>query len=110
MHFSTLALATSLLVSAFSSISAQELKAIAYVSAANSEVTGTISFSQEFKHGPTWVYANITGLTTGDHGLHIHQFGDLSNGNNNDNNNNKVKILNLRFDRLYLYWPSLQSS
>ncbi|GAA5815390.1 hypothetical protein MFLAVUS_008898 [Mucor flavus] len=80
MHFSTLALATSLLVSAFSSISAQELKAIAYVSAANSEVTGTISFSQEFKHGPTWVYANITGLTPGDHGLHIHQFGDLSNG------------------------------
>lgn len=81
MHFSTLALATSLLVAAFSSASAQDFKkATAYVSGADSNVTGTITFSQEHKHGPTWVYANITGLTPGEHGLHIHQFGDLSNG------------------------------
>lgn len=80
MHFSTLALATSLLLSAFSSISAKDFKAIAYVSAANSNVTGTISFSQVDKHSPTYVFANITGLIPGDHGLHIHQFGDLSNG------------------------------
>lgn len=42
-------------------------------------VNGTLLFSQ-IKNSPTLIVGRITGLTPGLHGLHIHEFGDLSNG------------------------------
>jgi superoxide dismutase, Cu-Zn family len=57
---------------------AQELtKAIAVLhSASGSQVTGTVTFT---KTGDTvQVVADITGLTPGKHGFHIHEFGDCS--------------------------------
>ncbi len=42
------------------------------------KVKGFVAFMQ--KQGPTVVRGKITGLKPGLHGLHIHEFGDLSNG------------------------------
>lgn len=57
------------------------LKAIAVISNDSHNVTGTVRFTQEHHHGPTEVVVNITGLEPGTkHGLHVHQFGDLSGG------------------------------
>ncbi|CAO3645352.1 unnamed protein product [Mucor hiemalis] len=80
MHFSTIALATSLIASAFSAAAAEPITAIASFAGPNGTVTGTIQFTQDGHDSPTWIYANISGLTAGDHGLHVHQFGDLSKG------------------------------
>ncbi|KNC47858.1 superoxide dismutase [Thecamonas trahens ATCC 50062] len=43
-------------------------------------VTGSISFAQENADAPTTVTVEITGLTPGNHGFHIHQYGDLTEG------------------------------
>lgn len=79
MYFSTLALAaTSLLVSA---VAASPMTAIAYVSSpGSSAITGTVRFVQDSSDSNTMVYVNVTGLPAGDHGIHVHQFGDLSGG------------------------------
>lgn len=46
-------------------------------SVAESGVTGEIMFIQDFPpSGPTIILGNVTGLTKGKHGLHIHQSGD----------------------------------
>jgi len=42
-------------------------------------VKGTIRFEQE-GNGPTTVTGEVTGLQPGNHGFHIHQFGDYSAG------------------------------
>ena len=42
-------------------------------------VKGTILFKQT-AGGPTFIAGKITGLEPGEHGFHIHEFGDLSNG------------------------------
>lgn len=44
----------------------------------DSGVSGEIMFSQQYPPvGPTIIRGNLTGLTAGQHGLHIHQSGDM---------------------------------
>ncbi|KAL1481063.1 hypothetical protein MTO96_050504 [Rhipicephalus appendiculatus] len=42
-------------------------------------VSGYVTFHQNRDENVT-VQGNITNLPTGEHGFHVHQFGDLSNG------------------------------
>jgi len=46
----------------------------------DSEVKGTVWFSQEREGAPTTINGEITGLKAGSHGFHIHQYGDSTNG------------------------------
>lgn len=43
-------------------------------------VKGTILFMQSAKGGATLVKGTISGLEPGEHGFHIHEYGDLSQG------------------------------
>eukprot|EP00918_Siedleckia_nematoides_P024102 GHVU01051968.1.p1 GENE.GHVU01051968.1~~GHVU01051968.1.p1 ORF type:complete len:155 (-),score=16.86 GHVU01051968.1:441-905(-) len=43
-------------------------------------VTGTVIFSQDGAEGPCKVTGEISGLTEGQHGFHVHEFGDNTNG------------------------------
>lgn len=76
MRFTAVAIA--LASAAVSFVAAEPIKAVAYLYAP--PVSGLVYFSQESHDSPTRVYANLTGLTGGDHGIHIHEFGDLSQG------------------------------
>jgi Cu-Zn family superoxide dismutase len=60
------------------SVSAQEVKkAIAVLHpASGSQVMGTVTFTKT--DGGIQVVADVTGLTPGQHGFHIHEFGDCS--------------------------------
>ncbi|CAH3887337.1 unnamed protein product [Pieris brassicae] len=52
------------------------LRAIAYLKAdQDSGVTGELVFRQVVPNGPVVIEGNVTGLTAGLHGLHIHQSG-----------------------------------
>ena len=42
-------------------------------------ITGTISFSQNAE-GSTHVTGEVSGLSAGNHGFHIHQYGDYTGG------------------------------
>ncbi|KAJ2964752.1 hypothetical protein NQZ79_g271 [Umbelopsis isabellina] len=55
------------------------VKAVAVIRG-DSPVTGTITFSQESESAPTSIEANVSGLTPGKHGIHVHEFGDNTNG------------------------------
>ncbi|KAJ3659651.1 hypothetical protein Zmor_011328 [Zophobas morio] len=46
----------------------------------NGEVKGTIFFTQNDCKAPVHVTGEVTGLTQGSHGFHIHEFGDNTNG------------------------------
>jgi superoxide dismutase, Cu-Zn family len=77
-HFAVTVLSVISICSLTSLASAQETKkAIAVLhSASGSQVMGTVTFTQM---GDTvQVVADITGLTPGKHGFHIHEFGDCS--------------------------------
>ena len=54
------------------------VNAVAYLQGATA--IGLVWFSQDKGGHNTNIYANITGVAAGDHGLHIHQYGDLSQG------------------------------
>ena len=43
-------------------------------------ITGVLSLSQSSEDAPTLIEGEITGLTAGKHGFHVHVFGDLSMG------------------------------
>jgi Cu-Zn family superoxide dismutase len=43
-------------------------------------VKGVIKFTQEDGDKPVEVAGEVTGLTKGLHGFHIHEFGDVTNG------------------------------
>ncbi|XP_029839111.2 superoxide dismutase [Cu-Zn]-like isoform X2 [Ixodes scapularis] len=45
-----------------------------------SNVSMTLFFVQENIEHPVMINGEIVGLTPGDHGLHVHSFGDLTNG------------------------------
>uniref|UniRef100_UPI001EAF4FDC superoxide dismutase [Cu-Zn]-like n=1 Tax=Oncorhynchus gorbuscha TaxID=8017 RepID=UPI001EAF4FDC len=44
------------------------------------EVTGTVFFEQEGADGPVKLIGEISGLAPGEHGFHVHAFGDNTNG------------------------------
>jgi len=46
----------------------------------SSSVTGTITFTQETAGQPTQICGEVKGLAPGNHGFHIHEFGDYTNG------------------------------
>lgn len=46
----------------------------------DSEVKGTITFQQDNADGPVNVKGEISGLSEGQHGFHVHEFGDNTNG------------------------------
>jgi Cu-Zn family superoxide dismutase len=53
------------------------LKAVAVLHpSAGSKVSGTVTFTEEADG--VQVHAEITGLTPGNHGFHVHEFGDCS--------------------------------
>ncbi|OBZ85942.1 Superoxide dismutase [Cu-Zn] [Choanephora cucurbitarum] len=64
--------------------SAEPVEAVAYMTSANTEangsILGTIKLTQDDYHSPTRVIVDVEGLTEGNHGIHIHTFGDISNG------------------------------
>jgi superoxide dismutase, Cu-Zn family len=54
-------------------------KAVCVLSGPSGEVTGTITFSQN-GDGAVSVTGEIKGLADGEHGFHVHEFGDNTNG------------------------------
>ncbi|XP_056140391.1 superoxide dismutase [Cu-Zn] isoform X2 [Lampris incognitus] len=55
------------------------LKAVCVLKGAG-DVVGTVYFQQEGDSAPVKVTGEISGLTPGDHGFHVHAFGDNTNG------------------------------
>lgn len=88
MKFSIAAITTAFVASAFSSVNCKPTpymqhgptSAIVYLTGPNATVSGTVTFNQPDPHSATQIFANLTGLTEGKHGLHVHELGDLSNG------------------------------
>jgi Cu-Zn family superoxide dismutase len=78
MHFS--ATATLLLSTAIAACMAYPLKAVATFTGMNN-IFGSVQFIQNAPQDLTYIIANLTGLAEGQHGIHIHQYGDLTNGN-----------------------------
>ncbi|XP_015375361.1 PREDICTED: superoxide dismutase [Cu-Zn]-like [Diuraphis noxia] len=54
------------------------VKAVCVLNGEN--VNGTIFFSQTDDKAPVEITGEITGLSKGRHGFHIHEFGDNTNG------------------------------
>lgn len=88
MKLSIAAITTAFVASAFSSVSCKPTphmqhgptSAIVYLTGPNATVSGTVTFNQPDPYSATQIFANLTGLTEGKHGLHVHELGDLSNG------------------------------
>uniref|UniRef100_A0A7T7DNB0 Superoxide dismutase [Cu-Zn] n=1 Tax=Bostrychus sinensis TaxID=86224 RepID=A0A7T7DNB0_9TELE len=55
------------------------LKAVCVLKGAG-ETTGTVHFTQEGDSAPVKITGEIKGLKPGEHGFHVHAFGDNTNG------------------------------
>ncbi|XP_078148201.1 superoxide dismutase [Cu-Zn], chloroplastic-like isoform X2 [Carex rostrata] len=62
----------------FSATAATAKKAVAVLKG-NSQVHGVVTLLQ-ISDGPTTVKVQVTGLTPGPHGFHLHEYGDTTNG------------------------------
>jgi len=60
-------------------ISREQQKAVVVLTG-TAGVAGTLTLTQEDPSGATTVVGDITGLEPGKHGLHVHEFGDTTNG------------------------------
>ena len=70
-------LAAAISAASGSAFAADETKAIAVLSSASgSQVTGTVTFTKS--GNAVQVVAEVSGLTPGKHGFHVHEFGDCS--------------------------------
>jgi Cu-Zn family superoxide dismutase len=57
------------------------VKAVAtFIPNKHSDLSGVIHFEQSIEGGYTNIYGYINGLQVGKHGIHIHQYGDLTAG------------------------------
>ncbi|EFJ17973.1 hypothetical protein SELMODRAFT_233596 [Selaginella moellendorffii] len=56
------------------------MKAVAVL--LGSEVGGVVHFSQENEGAPSTITGEVTGLSPGKHGFHVHALGDTTNGCN----------------------------
>ncbi|CAG8721646.1 19503_t:CDS:10, partial [Cetraspora pellucida] len=58
------------------------LKAVAILRGDKPEIKtcGIVTFTQENENAPTTIDVNISGLEQGQHGFHVHEFGDNTNG------------------------------
>lgn len=57
----------------------QERKAIVILKGPG-QVSGNVTFIQSNRGGPVQVMGMVSGLAEGQHGFHVHEKGDLSNG------------------------------
>lgn len=46
------------------------------------DIQGLVTFEQSLYGGPTRIYGTIKGLTDGEHGFHVHEYGDISDNCN----------------------------
>jgi Cu-Zn family superoxide dismutase len=57
------------------------LKAVAtFLPTRHSNIAGVFTFEQPKNGGSTYIYGVVNGLNYGKHGIHIHEYGDLSSG------------------------------
>eukprot|EP00736_Rhodelphis_marinus_P010187 Rmarinus@m.7569 len=54
------------------------VKAVAFL--VGKDCGATVTFEQASENAPTKITCTATGLKQGDHGFHVHAFGDLTNG------------------------------
>ena len=77
MRFFSLIVAAVAAMSLTTASAADETKAIAVLSSASgSQVAGTVTFTKS--GNAVQVVAEVSGLTPGKHGFHVHEFGDCS--------------------------------
>ena len=64
----------------FNSLHSREHQKAVVVLTGTVGVAGTLALTQDDPSGATTVVGDITGLEPGKHGLHVHEFGDTTNG------------------------------
>ncbi len=56
------------------------VKAVCILGNSSTGVQGTLSFEQECANAPVKITGSVSGLEPGQHGFHVHEFGDNTNG------------------------------
>lgn len=64
----------------FESQNVKPLKAFALIIGSDGKVNGNVTFSQNGCGQSVLIEVSISGLQPGEHGFHIHEKGDLTNG------------------------------
>ena len=65
------------------------MKAVVFLKT-DTVVYGNVTFSQMKKGSPVSIQVSLSGLKPGSHGIHIHEFGDLTGGCASSGGNKKV--------------------